>query len=125
MTWQVVGRRVSVTGVPWTATRDQRDRRPTSGQGVWPPLPLNNTVSIYTFLGVPYAHPPTNQRRLNAPQLMTKFGGDGVVRALKYGAACMQDVTARPTLEYEMPYEFQTSEDCLFLNIFTPQVRLP
>ncbi|KAI6243936.1 COesterase domain-containing protein [Aphelenchoides fujianensis] len=54
------------------------------------------------------------------PQLMNQLPGDGPYLALEYGASCAQEVEARPSLFVNDPYPFRVSEDCLYLNIFTP-----
>jgi carboxylesterase type B len=130
---------VPISNLSWTLARDQRDR-PAAGTPAWLPLPLNNTVDVFVFLGVPYAEKPIGERRfkvssfeslfmiksvLQPPQKLTRFGDNdqGVVRAFKYSSACVQDIDRRPTLGWHVPYEYNTDEDCLYLNIFSPQVQ--
>jgi hypothetical protein len=61
---QVVGRRMYVKNVMWTPERDIRDTPPNDrGNFGYQPLGRNNTVEVYAFLGVPYAMPPTAERR--------------------------------------------------------------
>ena len=59
--------------------------------------------------------------QLQPPQLMTKFPTDPI-RAVNYRAACIQDIDSRPSLDWHVPYEWATDEDCLYMNIFSPQV---
>ncbi|GAB2525212.1 carboxylesterase/lipase family protein [Microbulbifer agarilyticus] len=85
-------------------------------------------TSIQSFRGIRYAQPPTGKRRWQAPSpypLQT-----GPVSAQKFGAACIQ--TSYNTDWYvdviqafggdtaQAPAPAEMSEDCLFLNIWTP-----
>lgn len=50
--------------MPWTATHDSTENIPDERTHFEPNiLPEKNNVTIYTFLGVPYAEPPVSQRR--------------------------------------------------------------
>ncbi len=95
--------------MPWTASAQE---------------PPANTVSVKTpagvlrgaeqdgmrsFLGVPYARPPTGELRWRAPQPLPAWAGTR--DALTFGPACMQ---GRGRAVVAM------SEDCLFLNIWVP-----
>jgi para-nitrobenzyl esterase len=75
---------------------------------------------ISTFLNVPFAAPPVGALRWKMPQPAARWSG--VRPATKYGAACAQAGAATYGLT-------NTSEDCLQINIFTPNVargtRLP
>ena len=64
------------------------------------------------FRGIPFAEPPVGDLRLAPPE--PHDGWDGTLQADEYGAACIQTdgVFAADT----------TDEDCLYLNVFTPQV---
>ena len=71
---------------------------------------------IYQFLKVPYAKPPTGQRRFQKPEVMSSW--NDVRDATQYGPVCTQKVTT----SYKNIYpNSQTSEDCLFLNIYVPE----
>src|SRR5947199_3122596 len=72
------------------------------------------TNGIVAFKGIPFAAPPTGALRWKAPQPVTPW--TGVKNASTYGPACMQD-PMMPQLFAAPP---QTSEDCLFLNVWTP-----
>lgn len=72
---------------------------------------------VRSWLGLPFAAPPTGRLRWRAPQAPASW--DGVRRAREAGAACLQpdqytfgdeSLTARPG----------SSEDCLFLNVVRP-----
>jgi para-nitrobenzyl esterase len=70
--------------------------------------PLGNHV----WRGIPFAHPPTGERRWRAPQPLE--GWAGVREALRDGPACPQ----RPPGQSSSP--LIGSEDCLYLNVFAP-----
>ncbi|WP_417464849.1 carboxylesterase/lipase family protein [Kordiimonas sp.] len=67
------------------------------------------------FRAVPYALPPTGERRFRAPEPMPKW--DGVRDAVNAGPACMQPPMAAG------PYnrgEVKMDEDCLILDVTVP-----
>lgn len=65
------------------------------------------------FLGVPFAKPPVGKLRFRKPQPMEKW--DGVRQAKKYANYCFQPIKAETIAK-----GIHGSEDCLYLNIFTP-----
>ncbi|CAB3722648.1 carboxylesterase/lipase family protein [Trinickia soli] len=70
-------------------------------------------VTLRAFKGIPYAAPPVGELRWKPPQPVTAWAG--VRSAQQFGARCMQLLL--------FPMEFRTramSEDCLFLNVWTP-----
>lgn len=69
--------------------------------------------SYYRFLGLRYAEPPVGKLRFQRPKLL-KLTGDHSAR--KFGAPC-------PQPHPDDPNKVTGSEDCLFLNIFTPKVK--
>ncbi|MCX7912100.1 MAG: carboxylesterase/lipase family protein [Dehalococcoidales bacterium] len=73
---------------------------------------------IYVFKGIPYAAPPVGEMRWHPPQPPERW--HGVRPALEYGAIAPQNVM--PVAAPGMPdYGTQKqSEDCLYLNIWTP-----
>jgi para-nitrobenzyl esterase len=77
-------------------------------------------ASISVFRGVPFATPPVGDLRWRAPQPPTSW--QGVRKADKFSAACVQNlVQARDPWTYEfMAHDDAVSEDCLYLNIWTP-----
>ncbi|KAI8502729.1 Carboxylesterase 5A [Branchiostoma belcheri] len=80
---------------------------------------------IYTFKGIPYAAPPVGDLRWRPPQ--DPAGWTGVRDASQFGNRCPQvvDMEGPPgTLLYEITRwrSNSSSEDCLFLNVFTPNV---
>ncbi|RYE11330.1 MAG: carboxylesterase/lipase family protein [Hyphomicrobiales bacterium] len=72
---------------------------------------------IAKFLGVPYAKPPLGALRFKAPQALD--GWDGVRDAVAFASPAMQIPGAEmgPAGNGRMP---APSEDCLYLNIWTP-----
>jgi para-nitrobenzyl esterase len=78
---------------------------------------------IRIFKGVPFASPPVGDLRWQPPQPVKNW--QGVRKAYQFGARCMQ----RPIYS-DMNFRSQgISEDCLYLNVWTPaksgQERLP
>ena len=67
------------------------------------------------FLGIPYAAPPTGERRWKPPQPAPKWSGTR--KADNFGAPCPQ-LPAR-----WFPY-IEGNEDCLYLNIWTADIRV-
>nr|CAD7432288.1 unnamed protein product [Timema monikensis] len=63
-------------------------------------------LNFYGFQGVPYAQPPVGSLRFKAPQPLAPW--EGVRDALMEEGACSQPG--------------QSNEDCLYLNVYTPQL---
>lgn len=73
-----------------------------------------------SFLGIPYAAPPVGRLRWAPPQEPAPW--TGVRDATYYRPACPQ--LPSPWLpEMLGRKEMQTSEDCLYLNVWTPRLR--
>ncbi|RYY14131.1 MAG: carboxylesterase family protein [Chitinophagaceae bacterium] len=75
---------------------------------------VKEASGIYAFKGIPFAAPPVGELRWKEPQPLKKW--DGVRPALAFGARAMQkpifgDMGFRSDVE---------SEDCLYLNVWTP-----
>ncbi|KAI4468814.1 carboxylesterase [Holotrichia oblita] len=69
-------------------------------------------VTFYSFQGIPYAKPPLGKLRFKAPQPPEAWSG--IRDATKEGSEC-----------YSMHMLLNTivgSEDCLFLNVYTPEL---
>jgi len=68
---------------------------------------------ITVYKGIPFAAPPTGNLRWRPPQPVQNW--DGVLKADKYAPAC-------PQIQYYIPIfpKVETSEDCLYLNVWTP-----
>ncbi len=76
--------------------------------------------AVTTFKGIPYAAPPVGTLRWRAPKPAAPW--TGIRKADRFGASCMQG----PNSEFlpwtkEFMYVTPVSEDCLFLNIWTPK----
>jgi para-nitrobenzyl esterase len=67
--------------------------------------------SVWAYKGIPYAAPPVGGLRWRAPQRAARW--QGVRSAVAFGAACSQD----PKLGGNPRPQ---SEDCLYLNVWTP-----
>jgi para-nitrobenzyl esterase len=68
----------------------------------------------YEFLGLPYAAPPTGNLRWRPPRPPAGWGG--VRDATQFAPSCPQ-----PPSPFAPPAPF--SEDCLYLNVYTPTLR--
>ncbi|XP_043980928.1 liver carboxylesterase 1 isoform X1 [Gambusia affinis] len=85
-------------------------------------------TGVHAFLGVPFAKPPLGPTlRLAAPQ--PAEGWQGLRDATKQPNMCIQDMDFVEVL-YEKLSGWKTetpdiSEDCLYLNIYTPANRAP
>jgi para-nitrobenzyl esterase len=64
--------------------------------------------ALIVYKGVPFAAPPVGERRWRPPQPVTAWSG--IREADRYAPACMQSMGAPPG---------GTSEDCLYLNVWT------
>jgi para-nitrobenzyl esterase len=70
---------------------------------------------VRSFLGVPYAAPPVGDLRWRPPQPAAAW--HGIRDATSFGPHCAQPAT---------PYGVaSTSEDCLYLNVYTPPFAVP
>ena len=80
---------------------------------------------ITSFKGIPFAAPPTGKNRWRAPQSAADW--DGVLEAFQFGPIAMQ---ATPGVNKDNIYDFEwhvdpnvpMSEDCLYLNVWTPAI---
>lgn len=82
------------------------------------------TASAYVYKGVPYAKPPVGNLRWHAPVPMDKW--DGVLDAVNFQSRCPQPKEKEGSFyhkEFFSNEEFvpPMSEDCLYLNIWTPR----
>jgi para-nitrobenzyl esterase len=83
----------------------------------------DSTATVRMFKGIPFAEPPVGELRWKAPQPVKNW--TGVRLADKFGPRCMQ----RPIYS-DMAFRSNgVSEDCLYLNVWTPaksgKERLP
>jgi para-nitrobenzyl esterase len=72
-----------------------------------------DVAGVDSFLGLPYAAPPTGNLRWRPPQ--PAAGWSGVRDATQFGPSCPQAQTNNPFLP-----PGPVSEDCLYLNVYTP-----
>lgn len=72
---------------------------------------------LYVFKGVPYATPPVGERRWLPPEITEPWSG--VRPAQAYAAIAPQNVARQGILD-QGPAEQPQSEDCLYLNVWTP-----
>ena len=73
-------------------------------------------AGVASFLGLPYAAPPTGNLRWRPPQ--PAAGWTGVRDATAFGPSCPQPTQFNPFLP-----PGPISEDCLYLNVYTPALR--
>jgi para-nitrobenzyl esterase len=73
-----------------------------------------NDGKVRAFMGLPYAAPPVGDLRWKAPQPAAKWKNER--DATKYGAHCAQG----RVFEDMIFQDGEGSEDCLFLNVYTP-----
>ncbi|KAH6889368.1 Carboxylesterase family-domain-containing protein [Thelonectria olida] len=85
----------------------------------------NISTLVRRFLGIPYAEPPLSEHHFKP--LKTKIPYQNTLNATSFGPVCMQYDTGAPSVFSEyLPGQRVTtgmSEDCLTLNIWTPQER--
>jgi para-nitrobenzyl esterase len=80
---------------------------------------LINNGRVRAFLGMPYAAPPLGDLRWRAPEPPARW--KGVRDATSYGAHCAQ-ANPFPDMIFQ---DSGPSEDCLFLNVYTPENAKP
>ncbi|HAJ76088.1 MAG TPA: hypothetical protein DCM64_06490 [Gammaproteobacteria bacterium] len=73
--------------------------------------------SVSVFKGIPFAAPPTGNRRWQPPADPSDWGGELVATA--FGPNCMQEPYPENSFFYR-PARL-TSEDCLYLNVWTAE----
>lgn len=77
---------------------------------------------LYTFLGIPYAKPPVDELRFKAPQAIESW--DGILQATKWPPFCVQpSMTLASKSSPVHVLSSMMSEDCLYLNIWTPSLK--
>jgi para-nitrobenzyl esterase len=93
------------------------------------PISGVRTATGFAYLGIPYAAPPTGENRWREPKPVHPWKE---VRATNhFSTSCFQalEPNGRPPFTHEYQPQEQTSEDCLYLNVWTPTnargARLP
>jgi len=81
--------------------------------------PISGTLDngVWTYLGIPYAEPPVGELRWKEPQPVASW--EDVLACDEFGPACPQNPWPYPVLSGIMDVG-ATSEDCLYLNVWTP-----
>ena len=84
---------------------------------------IENGVEV--FKGIPFAAPPVGNLRWKAPQPVQPWRG--ILMCDKFAKAPLQKEQARHPQGWKNVDEMNpaTSEDCLYLNIWTPEKRNP
>ena len=80
-----------------------------------------STQGVSVYMGIPYAAPPIGDLRWRAPQPVVPW--EGVRDCSQPGAACVQTGQTPGTFYWKEFYQGgdpERSEDCLFLNVWTP-----
>uniref|UniRef100_A0A673M662 Carboxylic ester hydrolase n=1 Tax=Sinocyclocheilus rhinocerous TaxID=307959 RepID=A0A673M662_9TELE len=79
---------------------------------------------VEQYLGVPFAQPPVGPLRLAAPGPVQ--GWEGIRNATQHPSMCLQNPDILPIVAKSMKLDFTptgVSEDCLYLNVYTPSQR--
>ncbi|XP_008821157.1 neuroligin-4, X-linked isoform X2 [Nannospalax galili] len=99
-------------------------------RGLRTPLPNEILGPVEQYLGVPYASPPTGERRFQPPEPPSSW--TGVRNATQFAPVCPQHLDERSLLHDMLPIWFTANldtlmtyvqdqnEDCLYLNIYVP-----
>ena len=77
---------------------------------------------ITAFKGIPFAAPPVGENRWRAPQPCENWEGE--LKAYRFAPISMQDTPGMGDglydREWHVDSEIEMSEDCLYLNVWTP-----
>ena len=77
---------------------------------------VTNAHGIHIFMGIPFAQPPVGDLRWKEPQPVKNW--DGVRKADHFGPQAMQK-----RIFSDMVFRSAgTSEDCLYLNVYSPDL---
>ena len=118
-TWMLAAAVIAViaAGAVWSAGPDTPQFQVRVDAGV-----LSGTASadgrVRIFRGVPFAAPPVGPLRWSAPEPAAHWAG--VRDAKEFSSECVQNiVTERKPWTEEFMAHGATSEDCLYLNVWT------
>jgi para-nitrobenzyl esterase len=79
----------------------------------------NANGSVVVFKGIPFAAPPVGELRWKPPQKVIPW--EGMRKADKFSASPIQNIRdSNPPWTYEFMTHNEISEDCLYLNVWTP-----
>ena len=90
---------------------------------------IQQRATVAAFLGIPFAAPPVGPDRWRAPRPVKPWPGTRA--ASHFGASCYQALTPEGfgPWKHEFVVQGEVSEDCLFVNVWTPKLdtkaRLP
>ncbi|XP_029113807.1 neuroligin-4, X-linked-like isoform X6 [Scleropages formosus] len=99
-------------------------------RGLKTPLPNEILGPVEQYLGIPYASPPTGERRFQPPEPPSSW--PGIRNATQFAPVCPQYLEDRFLLNDMLPVWFTANldtvvtyvqdqnEDCLYLNIYVP-----
>ena len=86
-------------------------------------LPTANNKTVTAFLGIPYAQPPVANLRFQPPEKPESWSD--ILKANKQPSSCMQSFKAKDFQgAQESTPSTPPSEDCLYLNVFVPDIAL-
>ncbi|KAG1963878.1 carboxylesterase 3 isoform X2 [Pimephales promelas] len=80
---------------------------------------------VEQYLGIPFAQPPVGPLRLAAPAPVQ--GWEGIRNATQHSPMCLQNPDIEPLVAKALKLNYTTtgvSEDCLYLDVYTPSQRL-
>lgn len=81
-----------------------------------------NDPKISAFLGIPYAAPPLGDLRWREPQSVPAWSG--IRKADHFSASCIQHISGeRLPWTREFLAQLPISEDCLYLNVWTSDIK--
>jgi len=80
---------------------------------------LSDDSNVLAFQGIPFAQPPVGAARWTSPKPIKQW--PGVHNAIDAPSACIQQITASSSASIR---KLPQSEDCLYLNVYTPAQAL-
>jgi len=101
---------IAITTVPWMSASANTTAKVEQGR-----LQGAKEESLTVYRGIPFAAPPVGELRWRAPQPAARW--EGVRRADKFAPECVQGNFGAGSGGGQAP---AMSEDCLYLNVWTP-----